>query len=393
MDAKMTFVQGWGRFEDAHTVVVTATKGDLTTITHRLKGTVILIASGGWPSPVDLPGAEHCISSNEAFYLPAAPRRSLIVGGGFIAVEFASIFQSFKPAAEPTDDADSVPSVTLCYRGDLFLRGFDNDVREELRDQMAARGIALRFKDTPTAIELNADGVTKTVRFAAGPPLQVDTVMFAIGRKPNVEPLNLAAAGVATAPSDGAVAVDAQSRTNIAHIFAIGDVTNRMQLTPVAIHEGQCFVDTAFGTQSEARGPDYTAVPSAVFSIPQIGTVGLTEDEAGKAYPRVAIYRSRFTPLMHKLSGQSYKGFLCKAVVDAATSRVVGVHICGSDAAEIVQAVGIAVKMGAKIQDFYGTIGVHPTSAEELCSMRTPSYWVVDGLKTETAPTVEAGRL
>ena len=167
-----------------------------------------------------------------------------------------------------------------------------------------------------------------------------------------------------------------------------------MQLTPVAIHEGQCFVDTAFGAQASARSPDYNSVPSAVFAIPQIGTVGLTEDEAAKAHARVAIYRSRFTPLMHKMSGQSYKGFLCKAVVDAATSRVLGVHVCGNDAAEIIQAVGIAVKMGARIQDFYSTIGVHPTSAEELCSMRTPSYWLVDGVKTETAPAIpEAGRL
>ena len=381
VDAKMTFVMGWGTFSDAHTVDVHAVKGDASSQTHRLTATTILVATGGWPSAVPVPGGELAISSNEAFYLKEAPRRVLIVGGGFIAVEFASIFQSFLPASA-ADDADP-PSVTLCYRGDLFLRGFDRDVREELRDQMRARGIQLRFGDTPTRIELHVDGRQRVVHFASGPALTVDTVMFAIGRVPNTASLNLAAAGVPLA-ADGAVVVDAQSRTAVPHIFAIGDVTNRMQLTPVAIHEGQCFAETAFG--GVTRSPDYDSVASAVFAIPQIGTVGLTEEVAAKKFSRVAVYRSRFTPLMHKISGAAYKGFLCKAVVDVASSRVLGVHLCGSDAAEIIQAVGIAVKMKATIQDFYGTIGVHPTSAEELCSMRTPSYFVVDGAKMDALP-------
>ena len=378
----LEFVMGWGAMKDKTTVLVTSVRGDAATTTHELSAKFVLLATGGWPVMPKLPGIEHCISSNEAFYLREAPKRVLIVGGGFIAVEFAGIFQSFLPHG-----LEGAAHVTLCYRGPLFLRGFDRCVREELRDQMTARGIRLKFLCNPTAIEKCPDGTLKVTFDSCPEPLLCDVVMFATGRSPNVSSLNLSAIGVAMA-ADGSISVDPNSKTSVDNVYAIGDVTNRMQLTPVAIHAGAGVAETLFGGQ--VRAPNHHLVPYAVFSIPQIGTVGLAEDAAAKVCARVAVYRSRFTPLMHKVSGQAHKGFLCKVVVNHDTGLVLGVHICGADAAETIQGVGIAVKMGAKIQDFYGTIGVHPTSAEELCSMRTPSYFLLDGVKAETLPGAAA---
>lgn len=374
-DAGMDFVQGWGAFQDPKTIVVRDQPNGSGVVTHELSAKYSLIATGSWPMIPKIPGAEHVITSNEAFYLPECPKRMLIVGGGYIGLEFASIFKSF---------VGSTGQVHLAYRGDLFLRGFDQDVREELRDQMIARGIDVMFKENPSKIELNPDG-SKAVTFESGKTLVVDCVMYATGRTPRSGQINLAAAGVAVNEKSKAIIVDQYSKTNVEHIYAIGDVTDRLQLTPVAIHEGACFAQTVFGNQPTA--PCHKNVPSAVFTIPQIGTVGLTEEQAAKEFKTVAIYKSSFKPLMHNITGAAHKKFLVKVVVDHSTGTVVGVHLCGAETGEIIQGVAIAVKMGAKISDFYSTIGVHPTSAEELCSLRTPSYYVVGGVKMESLPT------
>eukprot|EP00667_Euglena_gracilis_P007883 EG_transcript_7967 len=372
-EAKMDLYQGWATVEpDGHTVAVHK-RSPLNGVAEEddriltLRGRHLLIATGSWPRLPAIPGIEHAITSNEAFYLPTRPERVLIVGGGYIAVEFANILNGFGSA------------VTLLYRGELFLRGFDRDVREELRAQMSQYpGLMLVFGDNPRAIERLEDGSLQVVT-EKGATLVVDAVLYAIGREPR-SALGLEAAGVALTAAKG-VQVDEYGRTSVPHIFAIGDVTDRIQLTPVAIHEGAAVADTMFG---EARPHDHRHVASAVFSVPPIGTVGLIEEAAAQQYPVVAVYKTSFTPMMHKVSGAAYKKFLIKVVTDHSTGRVLGVHLLGADAAEIIQPVAIAVKMGATIRDFYTTIGVHPTSAEELCSMRTPSYYFVAGARSDT---------
>eukprot|EP00760_Papus_ankaliazontas_P006375 PhM_4_TR1301/c1_g1_i1/m.105379/K00383/GSR, gor; glutathione reductase (NADPH) len=368
-DAKMDLLLGWGSMKDANTVLVCEEgPGKGTAVEIKAKNT--LIAVGGWPTRPNVPGIEHTITSNEAFYIKQRPSSVLIVGGGYIAVEFACIFNGL-----------GVESTTLMYRGELFLRGFDSDVRSELRNQMKEYpGMNLVFGDNIAKIELQPDG-QKKVTTENGQTFVTDIVMYATGRHPRTDGLNLEGVGVALDAKSKAVLVDPQGRTNVSNIWALGDVTNRIQLTPVAIHEGDVVADSMFG---EARSVDHNAVASAVFSIPPIGTVGLTDEAAAKKFPRVAVYKTRFKPLMHNITGFEYKGFLAKVVTDHSTGTVVGVHLLGSDAPEIIQGVAIAVKMGAKLKDFYSTIGVHPTSAEELCSMRTPDYFFVDGKKSET---------
>ena len=372
-DAKMDFVQGWAWFQDKNTVLVREAPTADAKVLNELSAKTVLIATGGWPFKAEVPGVELAITSNEAFYLEDAPKRTLIVGGGYIAVEFASIFYSFRGQGGVVD---------LAYRSSLFLRGFDTDVREELRDQMTARGINLMFNENVTKIEKNGDG-SKKVTFTSGKTADYDVVMYATGRVPRTGQINIEASGVKLA-KDGAVEVDNFSKTNVEGVYAIGDVTNRVQLTPVAIHEGSAFADTVFG--NKPTPVDHTNIPSAVFSIPQIGTVGLTQEDAAKKFDTVAIYKTISNPLMHKISGNTYKRFSIKIVVDHATGTVIGVHICGADSGEIIQGVGIAVKMGAKISDFYRTIGVHPTSAEEICSLREPSYYLVKGTKVDKLP-------
>ena len=363
---------GHGSLETAGSVVVRESAATDAKVLHRLEAHNILIATGAWPYNPAFPGIEHTISSNEAFYLPQAPRRTLVVGGGFIAVEFAGIFNAYKP----TDGL-----VSVAYRGELFLRGFDHSVREELAEQMRANGVQLLFNENPAKIEVLPDGA-RHVTFESGKTLDVDLVMFATGRKPKTVGLNLEGVGIVLGKG-GEVVVDKYSKTNIGNVYAIGDVTNRLQLTPVAIHEGASVASTMFSSNPVA--PDHTNVPAAVFSIPPIGTVGLLEEDAAKSFDTVAVYKSRFQPLMHQMSGATHKKFLVKIITDHASGRVLGVHLLGNPAPEIIQGVGIAVKMGAKISDFYGTIGVHPTSAEEMCSMRTPEYFYIKGLK-EVAP-------
>eukprot|EP00697_Spironema_sp_BW2_P005933 gnl/Spiro4/18273_TR9768_c0_g1_i1.p1 gnl/Spiro4/18273_TR9768_c0_g1~~gnl/Spiro4/18273_TR9768_c0_g1_i1.p1 ORF type:complete len:465 (-),score=117.50 gnl/Spiro4/18273_TR9768_c0_g1_i1:352-1746(-) len=295
----LEFVQGFGSLLSPTEVSVRENSSPDSPEVRRLQTRYILIATGSWPQMPAIPGIEHCISSNEAFYLPAAPRRALVVGGGYIAVEFASIFNGFSNGGD----------TSLCYRGDLFLRGFDTTVREELRDQMTANGIHLLFRENPARVEL-VDGSSsgpmalKRVTMESGRVVEADVVMYATGRVPKTHNLGLDRVGVVQT-RDHAISVDAYSRTSVSSIYAIGDVTNRLMLTPVAIREGACFAETVFG--GNARAPNHRNVASAVFSIPPIGTVGLTEEDAARTTACVAIYRSSFTPLMHKITGSKHK--------------------------------------------------------------------------------------
>ena len=314
---------------------------------------VILIATGSTPY-VDnsVPGIEHTITSNEAFHLSAFPERVIVAGGGYIAVEFAGIFHGL--GAE----------VTLVYRGEEILRGFDDDLRRGVHEAYEKKGIRVICNSVFSKIEKTADGLIG--RLSDGSEIAADQILFAIGRRPFTEGLGLEAAGVAVA-ENGAIPVDAYSRTNVPHIYAVGDVTDRVNLTPVAIREGHAFADTVFGNRPTAV--DHSTVASAVFSRPEIGTVGLSEAEARSQYDKVDIYRSRFRPLKDTLSGRDNQAMV-KLVVDGESDRVLGCHILGPDAAELVQVLAIALKMGAKKADFDAAIAVHPTLAEELVTMR-----------------------
>jgi glutathione reductase (NADPH) len=322
---------------------------------ERVKAAHILVATGAAPQCPAIPGIEHVITSNEAFHLPFLPRRILVQGGGYIAVEFACIFAGL--GAE----------VTLVYRGDNILRGFDDDVRSHLRGELKKNGITVITGRTVAAVEHS--GHAYPVRLSDGRWIDVDKVMFALGRAPNVAGLGLEAAGVSIA-SSGAVVVDAYSRTRVPHIYAIGDVTNRINLTPVAIREGHAFADTVFGGRPTAV--DHRNVPTAVFSEPEVGVVGLTEAQAREQFPRVDIYKATFRPLKATLSG-SHTRVLMKLVVDGTSDRVLGCHIVGEGAAEMIQTLAIAMKMGATKADFDATLALHPTAAEELVTMRTPT--------------------
>jgi glutathione reductase (NADPH) len=326
---------------------------------ERVRAAYILISTGATPSYGDvIPGIEHAISSNEAFQLPNFPRRILIQGGGYIAVEFAGIF------------AGLGAHVTLVYRGDKILRGFDDDVRQHLRVEMEARGIRVITGCKVAAIE-NA-GTHFSAQLSSGNQITADQVMFALGRAPNVTKLGIEAAGIESA-ANGGIAVDEYSRTKAANIYAVGDVTNRINLTPVAIREGHAFADTVFGGKRTAV--DHANVPTAVFSDPEIGAVGLTETQARAKLPQTDVYMAMFKPLKATLSGRD-TSVLMKLVVDGSSDLVVGCHVVGEGAAEIAQLAAVAVKMGAKKADFDATMALHPTAAEELVTMRkkTASY-------------------
>lgn len=336
-------------FEDPHTLRLA------TGETVRAK--YVLIATGGAPNhgPA-IPGIEHVISSNEVFHLKALPKRIVIQGGGYIALEFACIF------------AGLGSKVTLVYRGDNILRGFDEDVRAHVRAEMEHDGINILTGCTVSKV--NKSGDLFTAHLSDGSSIAVDQVMFAIGRHPNIAGLGLEKAGVTVNPKNGGIAVDAFSQTSVPHIYAIGDVTNRVNLTPVAIREGHAFADTVFGKRSVQA--DHHDIPTAVFTQPEVGTVGLTEAQARAQFAGVDIYKSTFRPMKATLSGRNTK-IMMKLIVDAASDRVVGCHIVGDGAAEIIQIVGIAVKMKATKADFDATMALHPTAAEELVTMRTPS--------------------
>ena len=315
----------------------------------------ILIATGATPFvPHHLPGREFAITSNEAFHLERLPSRIVIVGGGYIAVEFAGIFQGL-----------GVETV-LVYRGEQILRGFDHDIRAHVAGEMKKKGIDIRCGEDVAKIERSGDGVRVTL--TNGKAFGAGQIMFATGRIPNIAGLGLENAGVHVTPH-GAVGVDDYSRTNVPNIYAVGDVTNRLNLTPVAIREGHAFADTVFGGKDVKV--DHAMVPTAVFSQPEIGTVGMTEEAARKAHGTIVIYKTAFRPMKHTLSGRDER-MLMKLVVHGETDRVLGCHICGPDAGEMAQLLGIAVKLGAKKSDFDATMAVHPTAAEELVTMREP---------------------
>jgi glutathione reductase (NADPH) len=313
----------------------------------------ILVAVGSWPAIPDAPGAEHGITSNEVFHLETLPRRVVIFGGGYIANEFAGIFHEFGSA------------VTLVLRGDQILRGYDAQIRDRLLEISRAKGITFRFNAPLERIEKRADGSLGVFVGGGGDPLDADVVLFATGRSPKIDGLGLETAGVETA--GGAIRVDAHNRTNVPSIHAVGDVTDRVQLTPVAIREGHAFADTVFG--GNPRTIDYDCIPSAVFSHPPIGSVGLTEDEARARLGAVKVYTSDFRPMKNTLAGRDERS-LYKLVCEEATGKVVGVHMISPDAPEILQAVAIAVKAGLTKADFDDTVALHPSMAEELVLMR-----------------------
>jgi glutathione reductase (NADPH) len=342
-NAGTTIFETRATFLDPHTLNV---GGERVTAAH------IVIATGGHPARVAFPGSEHAIISDDAFHLPVMPRRVVVLGSGFIAVEFAGVFAALGAR------------VDLVFRQPLPLRGFDHDMREAVAQALTAQGVTLHPGATPRALELDAD--TKYQTLSNGTTLPCDLVFNALGRLPATAGLGLEQAGVAT-DAVGAVIVDAHLRTSQPHVFAIGDVTNRLNLTPVATAEGHALADSLFARQP--RSVSLQNVPTAVFCTPPLATVGLTEAEAAARGP-VDIYIGRFTPLRHRLSGRERKTVM-KLVVDQANQKVLGAHMVGEDAPEIMQGLAIAIVMGATKQDFDRTIGIHPTAAEEFVTMRT----------------------
>ncbi|MDX1459850.1 MAG: glutathione-disulfide reductase [Xanthomonadales bacterium] len=341
----VTLFESVGKFIDSHRVQL----ADRTISAEK-----ILIAVGGRPWVPEIKGAELGITSDEAFHLAELPRRVVVVGGGYIACEFASIFNGL--GAE----------VSQLYRGPQLLRGFDPDVRRVLGREMEKKGIDIRFETNVVAIE-QIDGALQVVLDVGG-TIESDCVMFATGRVPNSAGLDLEAAGVEV-HANGSIVVDEYSRTSQPHIFAVGDVTNRVNLTPVAIHEGHRFADSEFG--DHPRPIDHAFVPSAVFTHPPVGTVGYGEDDARQHCGEVDVYRSEFRPMKHTLSGREEKTMM-KLIVERANRKVVGIHVVGLDAPEIVQGFAVAVKSGLSKEQFDATIGIHPTAAEELVTMREP---------------------
>jgi len=338
-------VEGRARLLDPHTIEV----GD-----RRVTARYVLLATGSLPFVPEGPGCELAITSNDIFFLPKQPERVLVVGGGYIAVEFAGILHGLGS------------HVTQIYRGALFLRGFDDDVRTVLAEEMRKQGIDLRFGVNVASIERRGEALL--VALTDGSTLEVDQVLAATGRLPNSRGIGLEEAGVKL-DEVGAVVVDELSCSSVPSIYAVGDVTDRINLTPVAIHEGAAVATTLFG--GKPTEPDHTGVPSAVFSHPNVGTVGLTEAEALRVHGKIDVYRTRFRPLKHTLTG-SDETTMMKLIVACADNRVVGCHMVGPEAGEIIQGFAVAMKCGATKADFDATIGIHPTAAEEFVTMRDP---------------------
>jgi glutathione reductase (NADPH) len=328
---------------DAHTVQVNG---------RRCSARHILVATGAWPHLPDIPGRELGITSNEAFFLPELPRRALVVGGGYVALEFASIFNGLGV------------QTTLAYRGPQLLRGFDADLGTRLAGEMHGKGVDVRLRSNPAKLE---KGIRVT--YGDGSVQEVDLVLFATGRWPNTAGLGLEAAGVKLS-ADGAVVVDAYSKSSVDSIHAIGDVTHRLNLTPVATAEGMALARTLFG--GEPTAVDHGNIPTAVFSDPNVASVGLSEEHARARHGKVDVYKTAFRALKHTLGEREERTFV-KLVVDAASQRVLGAHMLGPDAGEIIQGVAIAVKVGATKAQFDATIGIHPTAAEEFVTMREKS--------------------
>ncbi|MFH0020418.1 glutathione-disulfide reductase [Pseudomonas fluorescens] len=323
---------------------------------ERFTAKNILIATGGWPQIPEIPGSEHAIGSNEAFFLKELPKRVLVVGGGYIAVEFAGIFHGLGA------------HTTLLYRGDLFLRGFDGAVRKHLHEELTKRGMDLQFNADIARIDKQADGSLKAT-LKDGRVLEADCVFYATGRRPMLDNLGLENTGVQL-DDKGFIKVDDEYQTTEPSILALGDVIGRVQLTPVALAEGMAVARRLFKPE-HYRPVDYKMIPTAVFSLPNIGTVGLTEEQAREAGHEVVIFESRFRPMKLTLT-ECQEKTLMKLVVDGKTDKVLGCHMVGPDAGEIIQGLAIALKAGATKRDFDDTIGVHPTAAEEFVTMRTP---------------------
>ena len=341
--AGVTTIKGHAGLADPHTVVV----DDKPYQAER-----IVVATGSWPVVPEFPGSEYVITSNDAFFLDELPQRVLIVGGGYIAVEFAGIFAALGSAT------------TLIYRGPLFLRGLDHDIREFLAAEMTKKNVELVFNTTIEAVE-KIRGQLKA-HLSDGSQREAERIFYATGRTPNVKGLGLEALG-AKLDARGAVIVDEDFRSSVPSIYAIGDVINRVKLTPVALAEGMMLAKTLYGG---SKGPlNYTDIPTCIFSQPNVGTVGLTEEQAREQCGACKVYKSTFTPLKHTLSGRNEKT-LIKLIVEQDSDRVVGAHMVGPDAGEIIQGIAIALKAGATKATFDATIGIHPTMAEEFVTMR-----------------------
>lgn len=350
-NAGVDIIEGRATFVDDHTVEVAG---------RRYTAEKILIAVGGTPWKPQHDGYEHCITSNEVFHLTEQPKRILVVGAGYIAVEFAGIFHGLGT------------ETTLVYRGDKVLRGFDEELRDRLTHEMTDKGINFLFENNITKIEKRETGLL--VHFDHAAAQEFDQVLVATGRRPHTEGLGLENTDVDIS-TNGAIHVDEFSRTNVSHIFAVGDVTDRIQLTPVAIKEGHAFALTEFGHNPVSAEHDHVA--SAVFCQPPIASVGLTEQQAAAKYKRVGVYKSDFKPMRHTL-GNSNERALTKLLVDMDSDRVVGAHMIGVEAAEIIQGIAIAVKHGLTKAQFDSTVAIHPSSAEEFVLMPTPKYILGD---------------
>ncbi len=342
-DSGVELITGRASLVDPHTIEVN---------NKQFTAEKILVATGGWPSVPEIPGKEHIITSNESFFLETLPKHITIVGGGYIAVEFAGIFNGLGV------------DTTLLYRGPLFLRGFDDDVRTHLAEEMRKKGINLLFDTNIESIQHNSNQYN--CQLNTDDTINTNLVMYATGRKPNSDNLGLESSGVER-DGNGAIIVNDHFQTSKNNIYALGDVINRIQLTPVALAEGMYLSRHLFG--NDPKPVDYTNIPTAVFSQPNIGTVGLTETAAREKYTHIDIYKSQFTPMKLSFSNEDEKT-LMKLVVDKNSDKVVGVHMVGPDAGEIIQGIGIAIKAGATKSTFDQTIGIHPTSAEEFVTMR-----------------------
>jgi glutathione reductase (NADPH) len=340
--------RGWAQLCGGHEVQVHNAAG-----TKRCTARHILIATGGTPSVPAFPGREHVVTSDQMFDLEPFPKRLLVVGGGYIACEFASIFNGLGA------------KVTQLYRGEQILRGFDRDVRDFIAAEVRKTGVDLRLGTDVRSVHRKAHCLEVTLM--DGSIVEADAALCATGRVPNVNGLGLQDAGVALGRSD-AIVVDDHYRTSLPHVFAIGDVTARVQLTPVALGEAMAVVNHLFGKD---RAMSYDYIPTAVFTHPNIGTVGYSEEDARRKFSGVTIFRSEFRALKHTLSGSSERTFM-KLIVDAASDRVVGLHMVGPDAGEVVQGFAVAMKAGATKAVFDSTIGIHPTAAEEFVTMREP---------------------
>ena len=342
-DSSVKLLEGRGRLVDPHTVEVEG---------KRYTAATIMIAAGAHPVMPAIPGIEHAITSNEALDLPHLPRRIVIVGGGYIAVEFAGIFAALGA------------QVTIVIRGEELLNGFDDDVRVALAQELRTRGLEIRARTEIARIDKRGGGFD--LHITGGEVISADLVMYATGRKPNTRTLGLAEIGV-RCNDEGAVEIDEWSRTSVENIYAIGDITDRLNLTPVAIAEGRALAETLYN--DNPMKVDHENVATAVFSQPPIATVGLTERQARHKHKAIDIYRTRFRPMKHTLTGREERT-LMKLVVERESGRVLGCHMMGADAPEIIQGLAIAVKCGATKRQFDQTIGIHPTAAEEFVTMR-----------------------